>query len=853
MLTVVLNGRGNEQFRQMIEARLDLKMMTMAVDVVDKVSYKKVLPEMSAPTASSTHAASGVTNGPQVNAAEAGDCTGNSPDGAQWVEGLTVDWDNLVIETDDTNDGDAHKLVDESALYQALGFEANDEEAAAKAAQEYAIPCMPPDLEEDFRAAAIPVDDNESTEPLVDWDRDNPDMSVGAVYPSMLDFRRALRQYAIVHEFQLGTEKSDPDRFRGYCKANGCPWKINAKTQADTSVRIIKGRHNCASAIRHIGKMADQAWVEERAIPLLKEKSGMGAKEVQQRLLAKYNITIPYQTVWYGRQRAADKLFGKWDDFYGNLYRFKAEIELRSPGSVVEIDTVTVNGKQHFSRFFCSFKACIEGFLNGCRPYLSIDSTALNGLWNGHMPAAVAIDGHNWLFPVAFGFFDLETKENWIWFMEQLGNAIGPVPKLAICTDACKGLEKAVEKVFPWAEQRECFRHLMENMKRNFTGIEYNKYMWPAARAYTIDKHRYLLNKVLQKTPGLQEWFDKDHSLLWTRAKFSEDIKCDYINNNLAECWNSLIKELKDLPLDCMVDALREKMVILFEKRRRIASALDGNILLAVVHQLNAESKGLGHLRVTKEDPHQSEVSEIYKDEAVRRHVVYLNQHYCTCRQWQVSGKPCPHALAVITTDRQPNMEPYVDKAFSVQKLQAAYAGVIPNITDKVQWPTPDKGFTLLPPIAKKRQVGRQRKNRILGPLERSRKATRQCPLTGTKKRKRRAKKAAANPGRKKTKKDKEDEDVVAQAAAVDPAPTQLNTPRTRAAAAREAAKEKAAQEAALAKHQQDAAVAQSEGARRRLSLEAAPTPTTQAVLLGDAPPAPTPEKPPAKKMTPKK
>jgi len=49
------------------------------------------------------------------------------------------------------------------------------------------------------------------------------------------------------------------------------------------------------------------------------------------------------------------------------------------------------------------------------------------------------------MFPIAFGFFDSETKENWIWFMEQLGKALGPLDKLAVCTDACKSLEAAVK------------------------------------------------------------------------------------------------------------------------------------------------------------------------------------------------------------------------------------------------------------------------------------------------------------------------------------------------------------------------------------------------------------------------
>jgi len=57
------------------------------------------------------------------------------------------------------------------------------------------------------------------------------------------------------------------------------------------------------------------------------------------------------------------------------------------------------------------------------------------------MIVALALDEHNWMFPLAFGFFDTETKDNWVWFMEQLGKATGPLPRLAVCTDACKGLE----------------------------------------------------------------------------------------------------------------------------------------------------------------------------------------------------------------------------------------------------------------------------------------------------------------------------------------------------------------------------------------------------------------------------
>ena len=111
-----------------------------------------------------------------------------------------------------------------------------------------------------------------------------------------------------------------------------------------------------------------------------------------------------------------------------------------------------------------------------------------------------------------------------------------------------------------------------------------------------------------------------------------------------------------------MADAIREKIMVLFAKRRKISRALHPGILPRIIHQLNAASKGLAHLTISKGHPNQAEVTEIYKDEEVRRHVVYLVDKLCTCRQWQITGQPCPHALAVITSTRQPDMAKFVDQ-----------------------------------------------------------------------------------------------------------------------------------------------------------------------------------------------
>jgi hypothetical protein len=103
------------------------------------------------------------------------------------------------------------------------------------------------------------------------------------------------------------------------------------------------------------------------------------------------------------------------------LYTFKAEVKKACQESVVEIDNHTVEykvrgktiEKECFTRVFVSFEACWKGFLAGCMPYLAMDATDLNGRFRGQLVATCAIDGHNWLFSVAYGVLEIESTESW--------------------------------------------------------------------------------------------------------------------------------------------------------------------------------------------------------------------------------------------------------------------------------------------------------------------------------------------------------------------------------------------------------------------------------------------------------
>jgi hypothetical protein len=76
--------------------------------------------------------------------------------------------------------------------------------------------------------------------------------------------------------------------------------------------------------------------------------------------------------------------------------------------------------------------------------------------------------------------------------MERLKHALGTPEGLTICNDARKGIDGAVQDVFPTAEHQECMMHLVANFKKRFHGKVFNGHLWPAAYSwnpYHYSKH----------------------------------------------------------------------------------------------------------------------------------------------------------------------------------------------------------------------------------------------------------------------------------------------------------------------------------------------------------------------------
>ncbi|KAF0888642.1 hypothetical protein E2562_016100 [Oryza meyeriana var. granulata] len=119
--------------------------------------------------------------------------------------------------------------------------------------------------------------------------------------------------------------------------------------------------------------MASNKWVVDRVVNLLRDDPISGPKELQDELKNKCKIDVPYLRVFKDKERALDMINGQWDDSYDLLPTYRDELLRSVPSSVVELDIEENNGDVYFRRFFVALKPYINGFLQGCRPYIALD------------------------------------------------------------------------------------------------------------------------------------------------------------------------------------------------------------------------------------------------------------------------------------------------------------------------------------------------------------------------------------------------------------------------------------------------------------------------------------------------
>nr|XP_045085045.1 uncharacterized protein LOC109761194 [Aegilops tauschii subsp. strangulata] len=141
--------------------------------------------------------------------------------------------------------------------------------------------------------------------PHLEYDKLDLPMIEGRKYPNMAEFKLALSQHAIKHEFEFNTEKSAPHRSRAYCSRRDedkCPWTIYASTMEDGCTVMVRKNscgHDCSSTKRKKKiKNATKRWICEHVKDWLIDDATLGPKALRKKLKEHHGINIKYKRVY---------------------------------------------------------------------------------------------------------------------------------------------------------------------------------------------------------------------------------------------------------------------------------------------------------------------------------------------------------------------------------------------------------------------------------------------------------------------------------------------------------------------------------------------------------------------------
>ncbi|GJV91429.1 pentatricopeptide repeat-containing protein [Tanacetum coccineum] len=489
-------------------------------------------------------------------------------------------------------------------------------------------------------------------------------------------------------------------RYPSEANRSKCRWRCYGKRMTtENSVQVISmhDEHTCARQFKY-GTLVSYKWIGRHFGTKIRLNPDIKLHEIADLVLKKYKCIVTPNQCRNAKRWALNEGETTIEDHYGYIRSYAKAILESNPGSTVKVGvTVNPDDKTYFDRFYVCFKGLKDEWKLGCRKIIALYGCFLKRPSVGEILTAIGRDANNHIFPVAWAVVNVENKDNWSWFLDLLGDDLEmPTGQgLTLMSDQHKGLIKAVKEVMPYAEHRQCARHIYEGFRKLYSGVEFRLLFWVAAKATYPGLFNKIMEKIKRANPNAYDYLLKKEPKTWSRAYFHLGTNCEAVENRFSKCFNSVILSVRSKPLITMLEAIR---VIVLERMHIMRNLCDKwtvdvcpNIQKRFWHVIPTG----GNLFEVRNG------SEAFGVDEERRN--------CSCKLWQLSGLPCCHAIAVIFKLNR-MVEDYVPDCYRKQAFYDTYHQYLTPVGGMTFWPDcSDMSRVLLP------KKGRPRKTPLVG------------------------------------------------------------------------------------------------------------------------------------------
>ncbi|KAL4304651.1 hypothetical protein GQ457_10G028180 [Hibiscus cannabinus] len=481
----------------------------------------------------------------------------------------------------------------------------------------------------------------------------HPRFELGMIFENSQQFKEALYAYAVGNRFDFKFVSNKKEKVRVVCKGKACPFVVHAsrdKSDGCFKVKTLVTDHNCSITFKN---------------------SRANFKFVGKHFISKLRI-LPTLRLWdyVNTLRVAD-VRGTFD-------------------LVVERPNATDIPK--FRRIYVCFSALREGFKLYCRPVIGLDGCFLKGSFKGEILSAVGRDCNNQIFPIAWVVVEVENRETWALFLNNLQCDIGFRDG-----DGCTLLSDM-------QKHRFCARHMYANWRKVHKGGDMQMLFWKCCKATTQSEFAKYANRIGKLKGKAYDDLMEKNPIHWSKAFFSTSSKCDAVDNNFSEAFNSAIIGARFKSIISMLEDIRHYVMNRIVEHKKKSLRWESELCPRIEKKLEEHKKLSSSCHVVWNGAEGYEV--VHGDDTF---VVDVREWTCTCRVWDLIGIPCPHAVCVILYREEP-LNQYVIGLYKKQKYQELYSVVMPTVASEKFWK--DCGMGQIDPPLHRKMPGRPKHKR---------------------------------------------------------------------------------------------------------------------------------------------
>jgi hypothetical protein len=196
----------------------------------------------------------------------------------------------------------------------------------------------------------------------------------GLCFIDMGQFRRALKSYHIIIGRDYKYLRNEPRQVNVCRQVEHCPFFMMASVvgkESTVMIRKVIEPHQCGTT-NDSSRISSQ-WLAEVFEDDIRSDPDWKVTGLIDRVKRKYGVEISKQIAYRAQKIAAEKVLGNHKEQYKRIRDYCQTVVDKDPDSHVIVSTTDRTSQGLIPRFFGLFmclNAQIQGFLNGCKPFI---------------------------------------------------------------------------------------------------------------------------------------------------------------------------------------------------------------------------------------------------------------------------------------------------------------------------------------------------------------------------------------------------------------------------------------------------------------------------------------------------